>query len=183
LADTPRSQWFALNTKFMNEDFVSRQVQGRGYEVFLPVYKSRRRWSDRMKEIDLPLFPGYLFCRFNPSNRLPILTAPGVIQIVGIGKTPLPIDDEEISAIQIATASRLVREPWPFLSIGQKVRVDCGPLCGIEGVLLNFKGRHRLVLSITLLQRSIAVEVDSAWVHSSAPQTPAKFGSATSSAA
>lgn len=181
--ETARHLWFALNTKFMYEDYVSRQVRGRGYEVFLPVYKCRRRWSDRVKELDLPLFPGYLFCRFNPSERLPILTTPGVIQIVGVGKTPIPIDDDEIAAIQIASESRLVREPWPFLQIGQRVRVECGPLCGVEGILLNLKGRHRLVLSVTLLQRSVAVEVDSAWVSSISQKSTASTGSAISSAA
>jgi transcription antitermination factor NusG len=183
VTDAAPQSWFALNTKFMYEDYVARQVRGRGYEVYLPIYKCRRRWSDRIKEIDLPLFPGYLFCRFNPSARLPILTTPGLIQIVGIGKTPIPIDDNEITAIQIASESRLEREPWPYLQVGQKVRVECGPLCGVEGILLNFKGQHRLVLSVTLLQRSIAVEVDSAWVSSVTRQTPAGNRSAISSVA
>src|SRR4029077_14794699 len=112
--------WFALQTKSRCEHVVATQLRGKGYESFLPLYKSRRHWSDRVKELELPLFPGYLFCRFDPSQRLPILTTPGVIQIVGIGKTPIPIDDNEIAAIQIAMESRLAREPWPFLKIGQK---------------------------------------------------------------
>jgi len=89
---------------------------------------------------------------------------PGVIQVIGIGKIPTPVDDAEIAAIQTAVQSGLPRQPWPFLQIGQRVRVECGPLCGLEGIFVDFKGRHRLVLSVTLLQRSVAVEVDGAWV-------------------
>jgi transcription antitermination factor NusG len=160
----PDSMWFALNTKLRHEDFVARQVSAKGYEVFLPVYKARRRWSDRVKELELPLFPGYLFSRFDPTHRLPILTTPRVIQIVGVGKTPLPVDENEIVALQAAAHSGLAREPWPFVQIGQRVRVEHGPLCGVEGTLLNVKGAHRLVLSVTLLQRSVALEIDGASV-------------------
>jgi transcription antitermination factor NusG len=140
------------------------QLQGKGYEPFLPVYASRRRWSDRIKEIELPLFPGYLFCRLDPSDRLPILVTPGVVQIVGIGKNPVPLDELEIASIQTAVQSGLRRQAWPYQQIGQKVRVECGPLRGLEGILLSIKGGHRLILSVTLLQRSVAVEVDETWV-------------------
>lgn len=159
---TPPSQhpWFALQTRSRHENAVAAQLQGRGYEPFLPLYKTRRRWSDRIKEIELPLFPGYLFCRLNPCNRLPVLVIPGVVQIVGIGKKPVPIDEEEISHIQTVVRSGLPRCSWPFLQIGQKARVEFGPLRGLEGILLNVKGHHRLILSITLLQRSVAVEVE-----------------------
>ena len=162
--------WFALNTKFRYEGFAANHLRGKGYEVFLPIYKCRRRWSDRVKQLDLPLFPGYLFCRFDVMDRLPILTTPGMIQIVGFGKTPVPVDEAEIAALQTAIGSGLEREPWPFLQIGQKVKIDCGPLRGVEGILLNIKGGHRLVLSVTLLQRSVAVEVNSSWVIAAAQQ-------------
>src|SRR5215831_1909260 len=152
--------WFALNTRARYEDFVGKQAAGKGYEVFLPTVKSRRKWSDRVKEIELPLFPGYLFCRFDVCDRLPLLMIPGVIQIVGAGKTPLPIADEEMAGLQTVIQNDVKREPWPFLKIGQKVRVKSGPLCGMDGLLLNVKGTHRLVLSVTLLQRSVAVEID-----------------------
>jgi transcription antitermination factor NusG len=143
---------------------VATLLRGKGYEPFLPVYKRRRQWSDRIKELELPLFPGYLLCRFNPVARLPILVTPGVIQVVGIRKEPTPVDDAEIAAIQAAVRSGLPREPWPFLHVGQRVRVESGPLSGLEGILLDLKGRHRVVLSVSLLQRSVAVEVDDAWV-------------------
>lgn len=162
--DLPTYPWFALETRNRYEEFVAKQLRGKGYEPFLPVYKERRRWSDRFKEIEVPLFPRYVFCRFNVQNRLPVLTTAGLVQIVGAGKNPIPIDDEEIAAIQTVVQSGLPRQPWPFMQIQQKARITYGPLCGLEGTLLKFKGHHRLVLSVTLLQRSIAVEVDSNWV-------------------
>ena len=164
MPDMSQISWFALNTKARYEDLVAKQVRGKGYEVFLPVYNTRRRWSDRVKELEVPLFPGYLFCRFDPLNRLPILTTPGVIQIVGFGKTPIPVDESEILALQAAVRTSTAREPWPFLQVGDKVRVECGPLSGVEGILLNIKGGRRLVLSVTLLQRSVALEIDASWV-------------------
>jgi transcription antitermination factor NusG len=156
--------WFALRVRSRYENTVATILGGKGYEWLLPRYKSRRPWSDRIKEIQLPLFPGYIFCRFDLQHRLPILTTPGVVTVVGIGKRPVPIDDAEITAIQAAVRSGLPSRPWPFLQIGQRVRVEYGPLCGLEGILVDFKGRRRLVLSVNLLQRSVAVEVDGAWV-------------------
>jgi transcription antitermination factor NusG len=156
--------WFAIHIRTRYENFVATQLRDKGYELFLPLYNCRRRWSDRIKELELPLFPGYLFCRFDPLNRLPILMTPGVFRVVGIGKSPFPVDDAEIAAIQAAIRSGLHTQPWPFLQIGQRVKVEFGPLCGLEGILISLKGRHRLVLSVTLLQRSMAVEVDDACV-------------------
>lgn len=156
--------WFALQARSRHENAVAMQLQGKGYDPFLPLYKVRRRWSDRIKEIELPLFPGYLFCRFNPSDRLPILVTPGIVQIVGIAKTPVPIEETEIANIRTAVESDLPKQVWPFRQVGQRVRVEYGPLQGLEGLLLSIKGRHRLILSVTLLQRSVAVEVDESWV-------------------
>jgi len=156
--------WFALRVKSRHEHNVSAALSGKGYEWFLPLYKSRRAWSDRIKEIQLPLFPGYVFCRFDPQYRLPILTTPGVAGIVGTSRRPIPIDESEITALQAAVHSGLPNYPWPFLQIGRRVRLECGPLRGLEGILVDFKGAHRLVLSVALLKRSVAVEVDSAWV-------------------
>jgi transcription antitermination factor NusG len=178
LPRTDSFPWFALQIRSRYEKIAASLLCGKGYELFLPAYKSRRRWSDRIKELEVPLFPGYLFCRFNPLDRLPILVTPGVIQVVGIGKSPVPVDDAEIAALQTAVQSGLPRQPWPFLQIGQRVRVECGPLCGLEGILVDFKGRHRLVLSVTLLQRSVAVEVDGAWVISIPQQHRAYSGPA-----
>jgi len=158
--------WFALQVKGNYENVVAAHLGGKGYEWFLPLYKSRNRWSDRWKEIERPLFPGYLFCQLDPLNRFPILTIPGVTRIVGTANNPVPIDNSEIDAIQAAVKSGLPSRPWPFLQIGRRVRIEYGPLCGLEGILLNFKGEHRLALSVTLLQRSVAVEVEADWVES-----------------
>jgi transcription antitermination factor NusG len=156
--------WDALRVRSRHENLVASHLQARGFESLLPLYKCRRRWSDRFKEMQLPLFPGYVFCRFNQLNRLPILTVPGIVHVVGVGRTPLPIDETEMSAILTAVKSGLPSRPWPFLQIGNKVRIEYGPLSGVEGILLGFRGHQRLVLSVTLLQRSVAVQVDEAWI-------------------
>jgi transcription antitermination factor NusG len=156
--------WFALQVRTRYEKNVASFLHGKGYEWFLPTYLSRRRWSDRVKELDLPLFPGYLFCRFNPEERLPILKTPGLISIVGTAKTPTPVEASEIVALRALVNSDLPRQPWPFLKVGQRVRIECGALAGLEGILLQTKGRDRIILSVTLLQRSVAAEVDSSWI-------------------
>jgi len=156
--------WFALRIRSRCEKNVAAALNEKGYEVFLPLYCHRRRWSDRIKEIEEPLFPGYLFCRFDLQKRLPILITPHVILIVGTGKMPVPVDDREIAALQSIVKSGLEAQPWPFLRLGQTVRVLQGPLRGVEGTLVAFKAGHRLVVSVTLLQRSVAVEVDHDWV-------------------
>jgi transcription antitermination factor NusG len=156
--------WFALHVRTRHEAGVAAHLHGMGYEDFLPVHKSRTRWSDRTKEMEHPLFPGYLFCRFNPQNRLPILKTPGVIQVVGYGRQPTPIDENEIEAIQALVIAGIPSQPWPFCEVGQKVRIESGPLFGREGVLVEFKGSQRLILSVALLQRSVAVEIDASQV-------------------
>jgi transcription antitermination factor NusG len=162
-ADLP---WFALQVRTRHESGIANYLQGQGYESFLPLYKCRKRWSDRVKEVQTPLFPGYLFCRFDPRDRLPVMKIPGVMQIVGTNRVPMPVDEVEIRAIQTLVRSGMPNQPWPFLQVGERVRIESGSLCGLEGILMDFKGTHRLVLSITLLQRSVSVEIDSALVSS-----------------
>jgi transcriptional antiterminator NusG len=159
-----RLPWFALQVRARQEASVGEQLKGQGYERFLPFYKLRKRWSDRIKEIEAPLFPGYLFCRFNPHNRLPILKTPGVIQIVGFNNTPAAVDEVEILSIQRLVSSGVQHQPCPFLAVGDRVRISAGPLVGLEGLLTDIKGSRRLVLSVSLLQRSVAVEIDSAFI-------------------
>jgi transcription antitermination factor NusG len=158
--------WFALQVRVRYELGVAEYLDGKGYEWFLPLYKCRKRWSDRIKVVEAPLFPGYLFCRFNPQNRLPVLKTPGVIQVVGNNRTPIEVDEREINAIQALVASGVPNQPWPFLELGDRARIESGPLRGLEGILIEFKGNHRLILSVSLLQRSVAVEIDSAFVTS-----------------
>lgn len=158
--------WFALQVRTRHEQGVASHLGSIGFEWFLPLYKCRKRWSDRIKESEVPLFPGYLFCRLNPQDRLPILKTPGVLQIVGYNRHPVPVDEMEISALQRLVSSGVPNHPWPYLEIGEQVRIESGPLRGLEGRVVEFKGNHRLVLSVKLLQRSVAVEMDSAFVES-----------------
>jgi transcription antitermination factor NusG len=159
----PEFQWFALLVKSQHEKSVAWALHGKGYEELLPLYIVRRRWSDRIKQLALPLFPGYVFCRFDLNRRLSILVTPGVLQVVGAGKVPLPVEEREIAAIRSIVNSGLLAEPWPFLRLGQRVRIERGSLEGVEGILLAVKKPYRLIVSVTLLQRSVAVELDQDW--------------------
>ena len=163
-AFSPSICWYALQVRSRKENYVASQITGRGYECLLPTYRSVRKWSDRVKELEQPLFPGYLFSRFDIQDRRPLITTPGVLQIVGSGRTAIPVSDEEIRALQLIVSSGVSKEPWPYLEVGQRVRVNYGALTGLEGILVDLKGNHRVVLSVTLLQRSVAMEVDSAWL-------------------
>lgn len=128
------------------------------------MYTARIRWSDRVKTVEKPLFPGYVFCGFDPHRRLPILTTPGVLHIVGFGKEPVPVDDVELEAVRATLRSGLLVRPWPFLQVGERVVVERGPLAGVEGRISQFKGAFRLVVSISLLRRSIAAEIERGWI-------------------
>ena len=143
---------------------VSAVLRGKGFEEFLPTYRARRQWSDRIKVLDLPLFPGYLFCRIDLSKRLPLLTTPGFLYLVGKGMTPEPVDDAEVMAIQSVVRSGLPALPCPSVVVGQKVRLERGPLRGIEGVVAKIADQHRIYVNATLLQRSVSVQVDFDWV-------------------
>jgi transcription antitermination factor NusG len=156
--------WFAIRTRSNFEKIASVALENKGLTPYLPTYRDRRRWSDRVVVSDTPLFRGYVFCRFNPLHRLPVLTTVGVISIVGCGSEPAPINDAEIDAIQLILQSGLATEPCPFLREGQTVRVTRGVLAGVEGILTKKKSDFRLVLSVTMLQRSISVEIDREWV-------------------
>ncbi len=135
-------------------------LRNKGLETLLPTYATKRKWSDRFKVVESPLFPGYVFCRFDVHNRLPVLITPGVISVVGRGKTPVAVDDAEILSIQTAIASGIHMEPWPYVEIGERVRIKDDVLDGMEGILTSFKGSHRVVISVTLLRRSVALDID-----------------------
>jgi len=152
--------WYALHVRSRFEKHVRTQLEKKGYETLLPSYTSVRRWSDRVKSISLPLFPNYLFCRFDINERLPILVTPGVKCIVGAGKSPVAVDPAEIDAIRRVLDSGLPAQPWPFLAEGMRVRVTNGPLENLEGVIVREKGSDRLVVSVHLLMRSVSVEID-----------------------
>jgi transcription antitermination factor NusG len=156
--------WYALQVRPRFEKIIASTLVSKGFEGFLPLYRHRSRWSDRMKEVELPLFPGYLFCKFDINKRLPILVTPGVMHVVGVGKVAYPVDDSEIAALQSIVISGLQTEPRSYLNIGEKVRIEIGPLAGIEGILQAMRGSSRLIVSVSLLQRSVSVEINENWV-------------------
>ena len=156
--------WFAVHVRSRHEKSVAHILSGKGLECFLPLCRGRRQWSDRVAQVDLPLFSGYVFCRMNLSNRMPVLTTPGIVRIVGVGRSPEPVDESEISAVQAIVRSGMSADPWPMPRIGEWVAIERGPLTGLEGVLVGVKRQLRLVVSVTMLQRAVAVEVDGGWV-------------------
>lgn len=152
--------WFAVTVKPHHEKTVSVVLRNKGLEEFLPLYRVRNRWSDRVKELHLPLFPSYVFCRFAFAHRLRVLTIPSVTGIVGFGGEPAPIPDDEIGAVQKLVVSGLPLGPWPFLKVGQHIRITRGALHDVEGILIQLKDSCRVVVSVELLQRSVAVTID-----------------------
>jgi transcription antitermination factor NusG len=165
----PSLPWFALRVRSRAEQFVGTALSGKGYEVFLPSYLECRRYSSCVKKVDAALFPGYLFCRLDVNRRLPVLSTCGVEHVVSIAGVPHPIEDTEIAAIRRVVESKLATVPWPYLKVGNPVRIEFGPLAGLEGLVVLEKSRDRLVLSVHLLQRSVAVEIDRSWVRPLAP--------------
>jgi transcription antitermination factor NusG len=159
-------QWFALRVTSRHEKVVAAAAHQKGFEEFLPLCKSWQRWSDRLQPVSVPLFPGYVFCRLNPEYRLPLLTIPGVLNFVGVGKIPVPIDDAEIAAIQIAVRSELRTKLCPFPEGGNRVRLDNGPLAGLEGFLVETREQQQVVVALTVLKRSVAVDIEHHWVRS-----------------
>jgi transcription antitermination factor NusG len=167
--------WFALQVRSRWEGTTAGLLRGKGLETLLPTYTTKRKWSDRFKVIESPLFPGYVFCRFDVHNRLPVLITPGVISVVGRGKTPVAVDDTEILSIQAAIGSGIHLEPWPYVQIGERVRIKDDVLDGMEGILTSFKGSHRVIISVTLLRRSVALEIDRSRITPlSSPRTAAE---------
>ena len=159
-SENPGRSWFALTVKPRHEKTVAQSLRCRGFEEFLPLYVARRAWSDRIKSVELPLFPGYVFCCFDSLRRLAALTTPGVTSIVGIRNIPTPVPDEEIAAVRTIVVSNLPAQPWPVVRVGQTVSIERGPLTGLAGVLIREKDSLRVVVSLELLQRAVAVEID-----------------------
>lgn len=154
-------QWYAVQVKTRWEGSTAALLGGKGYQTFLPTHLVEKLWGRGASKGTLaPLFPGYVFCQFDPSVRLPILVTPGVIAVVGTGRVPVPVEDSEIETIQRVVSSGLQAKPWPYLEVGEQVRIQGGPLRGLQGILTSFKGVSRVVVSISLLSRSVAVEID-----------------------
>jgi transcription antitermination factor NusG len=153
------ANWYALYTAPRHEKFVADQINRQGIDCFLPLYRSMRRWKDRRKELALVLFPGYVFVQMALQNRLRVLQLPGAVRLVSFNGQPTPMPEEEIENLRTRLSSGNV-EPHPYLAVGRRVRVRSGPLQGLEGIIVRTKDRCRIVLSIHLIMRSVAVEVD-----------------------
>ncbi|HZP07541.1 MAG TPA: UpxY family transcription antiterminator [Terracidiphilus sp.] len=154
--------WWALYTRHQHEKTVAEMLATKGFEVFLPLYESMRRWKDRKKMLSLPLFPCYVFVRGNLERKLHVVTTPGVHMILYHGEQLAVIPEEEIQAIRAAVDGNFRVEPHPFLKCGDRVRVMRGSLAGVEGILTRKKNLFRLVLSVEMLAQSVAVEIDAA---------------------
>src|ERR1700739_303858 len=154
------SPWCVVYTRHQHEKSVGEILETKGFEVFLPLYESTRRWKDRRKVLSLPLFPCYVFVRGAIDRRLPVLTVPGVHMIISHGDRIATVADDEIEAIRRTIEGPFSVEPHPFLRCGERVRMVRGSLEGVEGILTRKKNLYRLVLSVEMLAQSVAVECD-----------------------
>jgi len=160
-------RWYAAYVCSRHEKQVVSQLQERKIDCFLPVYRSLRRWKDRRKELELVLFPGYVFVHLDLKDRLRVLQLPSVVRFVSFHGQPAPLPDSEIEILSNGLASGIRAEPHPYLKIGHKVRVRSGPMAGAQGILIRKKDKFRVVLTIDLIMRSVAVEVDEADIEAS----------------
>ena len=168
--DDGLSPWWALYTRHQHEKIVADVLSGKGFDVFLPLYDSVRRWKDRRKLLSLPLFPCYLFVRGGLNRRLQVLTTPGVHMILSRGEQVATIPETEIQAIRRVVEGDFPAEPHPFLKCGERVRVIRGSLAGVEGILTRKKNLYRLVLSVDMLAQSVGVEIDASDVEAVSPR-------------
>lgn len=169
-----RHAWYAVHVRSRAERKVQAFLAERGIDTYLPTYKRRSKWADRVKVIEEPLFAGYVFSHHLPTSRVSVLTTPGVIDIVGVGRAPVPIEEEEIAAVRALVLSGLPCEPVDQLVVGKRVQVIGGPLAGTTGVITELRKGIRLVVSIGLLQRSVLVEIDKDWVEPAPSLTNAR---------
>jgi transcription termination/antitermination protein NusG len=153
-------RWYALRTKSRHEKLVRDQLDKQGIEPLLPTVKRMSQWKDRKKEIELPLFSGYCFVRFEQGGKLPVRNVVGVVEVVGSGSRPEPIPDEEIESLKTLMTSVLPYDPHPYLHEGMKVEVIRGPLQGVHGILLRKEKRHRLVIGVRVIQQAAIVEIN-----------------------
>jgi transcription antitermination factor NusG len=158
----PDGNWYALYTYPRHEKVVAQQIERHSFRCFFPVYRSVRRWKDRRKELELALFPGYVFVRMALENRLQVLQLPGVVRLVSFNGQPAVLPDYEIEALRNRLSGSAKIEPHPYLRAGRRVRVRRGPMFGLEGIVVRRKDCCRVVFSIDLILRSVAVEIDEA---------------------
>jgi transcription antitermination factor NusG len=151
--------WFALHACAQHEKRIAAELQRRGIENFLPLFRTIRQWKDRRKQLDSPLFPGYLFVRLALREKLKALQVPGVVRLVGFAGRPHPLPEQEIDALRVGITGGLVVQPHQYLTVGSRVRIVRGPLLGFSGILLRRKNVCRVVLSLNLIAQSASVEV------------------------
>lgn len=154
--------WYALYTCANHEKHVAAELRVRSVEHFLPLFSSVRRWKDRRVTLDLPLFPGYIFVSVALRDRLKVLQIPSVVRFVAFNGVPTALPNDEMEILQTGLSQQLAAEPHPFLTAGRRVRVRSGPLAGIHGILLRRRGKTRFVVSVELIMRSMAVDIDEA---------------------
>jgi transcription antitermination factor NusG len=153
-------RWYALYTYPRHEKAVAEQLESKAVEAFLPTFPTESRWKDRRVRIQTPVFPGYVFARISLGQRSRVLNAPGVIRMLSFNGTPAPIDDSEIEAVKLCLERGAALTPYPFLEVGDRVRVRSGVLEGLEGLISRCKNERRLIVPITLLNQSVAIEID-----------------------
>jgi transcription antitermination factor NusG len=154
------TRWYAAYTCANHEKRIAEQLHLRGVEFFLPLYDTVRRWKDRRVLMQFPLFPGYIFVHMPLGQQLRIVQVPGVVRLVGFGSIPAPLPDEQIETLRNALVQKVGTTPHPYLTVGRHVRIISGSLAGLSGILLRNKSSYRVVLSLELIMRSVAVEVD-----------------------
>ena len=155
-------QWFAIQTRSRHEKKVADELLGRGIDVFLPMITKTRKWSDRTKKVDFPLFSGYAFVHIvpQPRTRVNVLSAPGVVRFIGPSAQGTPIPTCEIENLRTALVNDIALRPLPFVRIGQRVRIRSGALAGMEGILIGTRGQRQLVVSISTIQRSVSLAIE-----------------------
>lgn len=159
---TQQVVWYAIQTRSRHEKVVRDQLAAKGITHLLPLHVKRSVWKDRVKMIEVPLFGGYMFGHFALADRLSVLQTVGVVRLVGLASGPEPVPDDQIEAIRAMIESRMPYDPHPYLREGMRVQVQRGPLAGAEGVLVEKKKHYRLVINVDLIQKSVAVDIDSA---------------------
>jgi transcription termination/antitermination protein NusG len=154
-------RWYAVYTRANHERHVADRLEGRSIDYFLPLYESVHKWKDRRVRLARPLFPGYVFVHLALRDRLSVLQIAGVVRFVGFN-SPVALTDEELRTLRAGLSQNSAAMPHPFLTVGQRVRIQSGPFAGLVGILRRKKSKFRIVVSLELIQRSIAVEVDGA---------------------
>jgi transcription antitermination factor NusG len=157
-----QSAWFAIQTRPRYEKKITAELQEKGVKAFLPLFSAKHQWTDRLREVHLPVFPGYVFVRIVPvaHARVSVLRTNGVISFVGVRNMGIPIPDSEIEAIQTVFEQGVAFEPYPSLKVGQQVAIRGGCLEGVSGVLMARNGDRSLIISVNLIQRSIAMRIE-----------------------